>query len=279
MPSCSRIERARPLLGTVTRIRVEGLAEHVALEAIEAAFAEVARVHALMSFHESASDVSLLNNRAHQEAMRVDARTFTVLSRALTLSKCSNGLFDITIAPELVERGYLPRLESVDAPDADVSWRDIELLPDCFVRLKRPLWIDLGGIAKGYAVDRAIEALAVFAPAKAVVNAGGDLRVIGDEPERVMLTHDHFDEEAIPVLDVAGCAVASSSGDAHVATHGQRPVANHFVSVIAACCMDADALTKVVMARGACCLPILNAWNARAVFYDAAYGWRQIGCA
>lgn len=129
MLSCSPpIERCRPLLGTFVRIRVHGLAAQAARIAINAAFAEVAAVHQLMSFHEPDSDVSCLNREAASRPVAVDERTFEVLACAQEVSRASSGAFDITVAPELVRSGALPAPRA-PAPEPEATWRDT--LPCC----------------------------------------------------------------------------------------------------------------------------------------------------
>ena len=212
MPSCSQvIERAKPLLGTRVAVRVHGLAQETAHSAIDAAFAEIARIHALMSFQEHESDVSRLNRQAHLERVVIDQRTYEVLEQAQTIATASDGAFDITVAPHLVARALLPQPYGACAPDPTAIWRDISLLLDHRVYFRRPLWIDLGGIAKGYAVDRAMKILLAFSPTQACVNAGGDLRVVGCDCERVQLRTDHHDPEAVPVVEICNGSLASST--------------------------------------------------------------------
>src|SRR5471032_482473 len=150
--------RARPWLGTIVDIRVRGLKEKHALRAIEAAFDEIAAVHALMSFHDPESELSLLNRCAAETSTPVGSRTREVLDLALTIARESDGRFDPTVAADLVGWGFLPAPRGGRPPEPGASWRDVQLEGD-LVRFARPLWIDLGGIAKGYAVDRAIERL------------------------------------------------------------------------------------------------------------------------
>ncbi len=290
MLSYSRpIERCHPLLGTFVRIRVRGLEPERANAAIGAAFAEIAQVHRLMSFHEAQSDVSRLNREAHIRPVPVDARTFEVLTRAMDISSHSDGVFDVTVAPELVARGSLPPPQKAPDPDPTAIWRDIELLEDSHVRFTRPLWVDLGGIAKGYAVDRATALLQTFSPVQASVNAGGDLRVVGADSEHVRLAPDHCVIDMAAFIDIENGSMASSCGgmagrrtggrtdSPYVETHhGRRMQPPQFVSVAAPRCVDADALTKVVMALGACSSSILAAFSAQAVVHDAQFGWRTI---
>ncbi len=290
MLSCSRpVERCRPHLGTFVRVRVNGLEPEHANAAIDAAYEEIAHIHRLMSFHEAQSDVSRLNREASLSPVVVDIRTYEVLARALEISRDSDGAFDITIAPELAARGLLPTPDHAPAPDATAMWRDIALLEERRVSFAKPLWIDLGGIAKGYAVDRAIAALQAYSLTQACVNAGGDLRVTGLDSECVRLAPDHCDTGMTAVVDLENASLASSCGrmtgrrvgqiptGCHVDTHhGRATHAPQFVSVVAPRCMDADALTKVVMARGACSVAILAKYTARALVHDAQFGWRSI---
>ena len=80
------------------------------------------------------------------------------------------------------------------------------------MRFRRPLWIDLGGIAKGYAVDCAVAQLWAQGASRGCVNAGGDLRVLGSEPTRIYLRTESVADGALPVVELADGSLASSSG-------------------------------------------------------------------
>src|ERR1041385_2657632 len=153
---------------------------------MKAAFEAVATVHALMSFHETASDVSRLNREAHLHAVAVHPWTYEVLQAACELNHSSKGLFDIAVAPALQWMRLLPGV--APAPPytmQQVTAGSLELLPGFEVRFRHPrLRIDLGGIAKGYAVDRAIAILQEQGIKAAIVNAGGDLAACGPEAHR-----------------------------------------------------------------------------------------------
>lgn len=288
MPSSlPSIERARPLLGTTVAVRVHGLDEKDAHLAINEAFEDIALIHRLMSFQESDSDLSRLNREAADRSIEVHAATFEVLKRAEEMSGLSDGCFDITVAPQLVALGMLPAPDSRREPDPQATWRDVSLEPNHRVRFRRPLWIDLGGIAKGYAVDRAIELLRARGAVQVCVNAGGDLRIHGPDSERILLTPGEFRGESLPVLEVENAAVASSGS---VQPHTDSPSAPHFdgrsrqsvsnsgfVSVLAQHCVTADALTKVVLAREEHSEPLLRRLGASAHLYDSARGWRHLG--
>jgi len=273
------VARARPWLGTIVGIRVGGLAEARAIDAIERAFDEIGAVHRCMSFHERDSDLSRLH-RANGAAIAVDARTHDVLARAIALAGQSDGLFDPSIGGTLVDWNVLPR--PVEARDADprATWRDIELLDDAHVRLRRPLWIDLGGIAKGYAVDRALAILREHGATSASVNAGGDLARFGSMPEAIALDTGSGD---VPVaIELGDAAVATSSGFAfarrHVHGRKRRATgARRSVSVVASSCCIADALTKVLLADRRAGESLLRHHRAHAYEFDATRGWRRLG--
>lgn len=266
MPSLSpdpealrELRRARPLLGTLVEVRAAAPWPEAQLHAaIDTAFAAVERVQALMSFHDPASGLSALNRDAVHGAVTVDPELHDVLAAALELSRRSEGAFDVCVAPRLEEWGYLPAVNAPTVFDAD--WRDIELLGDGRVRFQRPLRIDLGGIAKGYAVDQAIAALRRAGVEQALVNAGGDLRALGQGPWTVSLRHPQSPAQSAHALHLAEEALATSANYFSRRLHGAGEVSPLLdprsgrpwlgadsVSVRAPDCLHADALTKVVL--------------------------------
>lgn len=269
-------------------IGVGNLPDADALAAIERGFAAIAEIHRLMSFHEPTSDVSRLNRTGANGAVTVDAATFAVLARARALGEESDGVFDITVAADLVDWGFLPRPDGAPEPDRQASWRDIELVDADCVRFRRPLWIDLGGIAKGYAVDRAVAAMDLPPQAQLSVNAGGDLRIAGPAPERVLLRAP-ADGQNVPVLEIENAALASSSGRDDLRPAVGGPVGPHidgqnhgsvgtqsFVSVVAPDCITADALTKIALARGPDAADLLTRHDATA-YFNAGGSWQTFG--
>ena len=283
------VERARPLLGTYVSIRVGGVPEKQAHQAIDAGFAAIAKIHELMSFHEAASDVSKLNRDAARAPVAVAAETYEVIRCGQEMSEASQGVFDMTVAPRLVDWGYLPRPAGAVEPDPHASWRDVTLLPDLRVCFARPLWLDFGGIAKGFAVDCAVASVLERGAQSVCVNAGGDLRVAGPMSERVLL-RTAVASDTVPVLEIENGSIASSSGREHRKVQGGQEVGPHvhglkraamgtqtFVSVVAERCVIADALTKVVLARGADAETVLQRFGAAAYLQDARGGWRALG--
>ena len=282
------VERAQPWLGTLVSIRVEGLPSAEAHRAIAGAFAEIAAIHRLMSFHDPASDVSRLNREAALHAIAVHPWTYSVLAEAQQFSRASDGCFDVSVAAELVSWGMLPTPQGAHEPLRG-TWRDIELFSGNRVAFRRPLWIDLGGIAKGFAADRAVERLRECGARYAVVNAGGDMRVEGENPERIRLATPS-QSDLTPVLELANGSVAGSSGTVQQKRRGKPACGPHidgsrrapapmdrFVCVVAERCVVADALTKVAMARGTESTELLRRFSASAYLKDPGKQWLRIG--
>lgn len=239
-----------------------------------------------MSFHEPDSDVSRLNRAGAGNPVAVDPQTFAVLTQAQLFAEASKGIFDITVARDLVGWGLLPRPDGPD-PDPAASWRNIELTAPDHILLHRPLWLDLGGISKGYAVDQAVAAMNLPPEVQCSVNAGGDLRIQGPAPERILLRAP-ADDGHVPVVELENASLASSSGRDNPRSVGNAEVGPHvngqthrctgtrnFVSVVAADCMVADALTKLVLAMDADADAILKAHDATAYLHDGQ--WRTLG--
>jgi FAD:protein FMN transferase len=271
----SEIRRARPLLGTLVEI---GAAGANAAIGIEAAFQEIETIHRLMSFHEADSDVSRINRASAGEIVPIDHRTFEVLSCAQLISRLSVGAFDVTVGGKLVEEGLLPKPHGSVSFDGHASFEDIVLLSRNLVTLKRRVYIDFGGIAKGYAVDRGVMALRKSAVSSGIVNAGGDLFVLG-KAQPVHARHPENAALVLPLGPIANAAVASSSGvfsaqrndraDALIDPRRHvRATWRQGITVIAPSCMIADALTKVVRLVPRRATKILSHFGAQAVVID-----------
>lgn len=261
MPAtCASIRRLRPLLGTFVGISAEGKARR-AEEAVEAAFAAIGTVHRLMSAHEATSDVGRLNRDAFEAAIAVHPWTSEVLATALDLHRRSNGVFDIRTTPKSGHAGF-------------------ELLPHHHVRFRdRVTRIDLGGIAKGFAVDRAIDVLRANGVDGGLVNAGGDIAAFGREGTMVDVRDPGDPRRVLCRLALCEGALASSGArfdpvqsldmpkfsDIIDPRTGKPPYAVIGASVRAPSCLVADGLTKVVMIAGLASLPILQSFNAGAM--------------
>ena len=275
------IRRARPLLGTFVEIAVSSGHQSGLDATIEAAFAAVAKAHGLMSFHDVNSDVGRLNREASEHPVTVDAWTYRVLQDALDLHRRSAGLFDITIAPVLQHMGLLPGVRDPRSSTSKkiVMEEAVELLPDRRVRFLRPdTAIDLGGIAKGFAVDRAVDTLKDGGVSCGLVNAGGDLVAFGPRPQLVHVRDPRDPGQCICRIEVTGEALASSgigfgflrsvntSDSAIIDPRSRRPVTDIAgATTRAPSCWIADALTKIVMIAGADASALLDHYDASAL--------------
>jgi FAD:protein FMN transferase len=287
MTSCSiETRRARPLLGTLVEIRVQGTGIS-ACSAVNAAFDTIEAVHQAMSFHHPESELSRLNRNACGRAVKVSPALWNVLSEALRVAKLSGGAFDPTVGACLVNWKILPAPQDRTPTHSQTSWKDVRLLPGRRVRFNRPLWLDLGGIAKGYAVDLAVCILRGHSISAGVVNAGGDLRVFGSRAERVHVRHPDQPARLVPLADLSDGALATTATyfsaqrcggrrvNALVNPLLQRPCsARRSVSVQAPTCMLADALTKVVLVHGNAAKAMLRRCHASAMVLEGARAWR-----
>jgi FAD:protein FMN transferase len=274
------IRRARPLLGTFVEIEVAGAEAAELQSAVNAAFQAVADVDRLMSFHEPDSDVSRLNREARLRPVRVHAWTFQVLQAAVEMHRRSKGIFDVTVAPTLQSMGLLPRRND-DAPIVTQarSFDAIELLAGQSVRFRHAdVRIDLGGIAKGFAVDRALEVLRDFGIPSGLVNAGGDLAALGSDPRTIHIRDPRDPRRVICSVEISDEALASSAprfdplqsadtkGSAIIDPATGKPA--HTIAgatVRAPSCMVADALTKLVMISATDALALLEHYQASAL--------------
>jgi thiamine biosynthesis lipoprotein len=275
-----RIRRARPLLGTFVEIEAVGTTKSAIETAIASAFGAISIVHRLMSFHDEGSDVSRLNREAFARPVGVHPWTFRVLEAAVDLHLRSNGMFDIAVAPILQALGMLPKVSEVVAAEPHARALDsIELLEGQLVRFRYPdVRIDLGGIAKGFAVDCALDLLrGSGAVSSGLVNAGGDLGAFG-EARLVHIRHPCDPRRVIGGVEVTNEALASSARrfDPFHSTDttataiidpGSGKPANSIdgATVRAPSCMIADALTKAVMIAGTNATGLLELYNASAL--------------
>jgi len=246
----SSLVRCQPHLGTYVEISVSGdVSEDELISASNSAFLKIKLVQSLMSFHDEESELTRINRYASREPVPISSETKFVLEQALRLSEKTDGLFDITVAPKLVASNALPDHNFELSPTG--TWRDI-IIEDNEVRFTRPVLLDLGGIAKGYAVDQAINA--VDDSINITVNAGGDLRMRPWRGNQVEVRHPRSPHSEFIQIRMKNCALATSAayysenGVLIIAKDPSRSVSpdkNISVSVFAKDCLLADALTKV----------------------------------
>jgi FAD:protein FMN transferase len=264
-----RTTRCRPLLGTFVEITA-------CESAIEAGFDAIDRAHRLMSAHEADSDLSRVNRLGHEAPVEVDAWTAAVLERALFWSRQSEGAFDVVAAgAAAIASGYLPLHHGQPRPIA-AHWTWVEICGRT-VRLLKPACIDLGGIAKGFAVDRAVAAMKAAGCATGLVNAGGDIAGFGPQPWPVQVVQP-TDRRAIANVAVSNGAIATSAVLPDGRSSHLPRLAGDRVSatVCAPSAMDADALTKIVLSGSPASVRCLDVAEAQAFVVDRSGSIRAV---
>jgi thiamine biosynthesis lipoprotein len=179
-------QREEAIMGT--RVAVELWSEDAALaaRAMDAVMAEMRGTDELMSTYKPESQLSAVNAHAFERPVQVDPGIIDVVARSFDFSRMSKGAFDVTYASV----GYLYDYRAHERPSEQqvaealpgVDYRQVEIdrVRNTIRFLRKGVRIDLGGIAKGYAVDRSIEILRRLGIEHAMVNAGGDTRLLGD---------------------------------------------------------------------------------------------------
>ena len=191
-----RFEYARPLMGTEFRIVLYGADQARADAAADAAFDRIAELEDELSDYDPQSELARLGRSTDGELptdpIRVSEDLFDVLALAVEVCDASGGAFDVTVGPYVRlwrrarRQGELPSRARLDEASVSVGRRGLELDPARrTVRLCAPaMRLDLGGIAKGYAVDRALDVLEARGIESALVAGGGDIRLGHAPPGR-----------------------------------------------------------------------------------------------
>jgi thiamine biosynthesis lipoprotein len=241
------IRRSKPLLGTFVEITVRGdCDEDTLLAQSELAFRSIAEIDQRMSFHRRDSELSYLNLYASRERCEVSPAMAEVLRQALALSILTQGIFDVANGCALVTSSMLP---DHGFSMGEGNWQHIELDGNQ-VYFKKPLLIDLGGIAKGFAVDQALAS--VDEKLDVAINAGGDICMRPWQQQDIMIRSPGEQGKGLvqrmlrPALATSACYFHGDDS-AIVERETRKPLHRpHSYSVFAPNCMLADALTKVL---------------------------------
>jgi FAD:protein FMN transferase len=227
-----------------TWVAIEASADLTATEqaAIDAAYASISVIERLMHPHRNGSDLARINTAPVHTPIEVQPDTRRLLQLARRLYDLTGGVFDPCL------------------PDQPGRLEDVELDDRLVLVCRAPVAIDLGGIAKGYAIDRAIEKLTECGCSAGLVNAGGDLRIFGERAQTLLLretagTRNDTGRTRFRPVELQNAALAVSDLDAteHPVEHQgyynrcDRPVVRRYAAVIAQTAAVADALTKCVL--------------------------------
>ena len=184
------VKETRILMDTFCEISCYEDSKDKSIAAIDAAFKEMERIEKVFSKFNKNSEVSNINRLAGLEKVAASEEVFKLTEKSVYYSRISDGAFDITVAPLMEIWGFVRRHKSI--PDKEtienalegVGYKNIELDPKklSVKFLNKKTKIDFGGIAKGYAVDRAKDVLVSRGIKNGLVNLGGNIFALGSAP-------------------------------------------------------------------------------------------------
>ena len=266
------LRREEAIMGTAISVELWADDARSGEAACSAVMDEMHRIDRAMSPHKPGSELSRINREAAQRAVPLSDEMYALLARALGFSRLSDGAFDISYAAVGHLYDYRQRMRpdeaTLRAARELVGWQGLQLDPQAHtLRFGRPgMRIDLGGFAKGHAVDRAALLLRQRGIAHAMVSAGGDSRVIGDRrgrPWSVAIRDPRRAGEVVAVLPLEDVSISTSgdyeryfdeAGERHhhlidPAT-GRSPHGVHSVTILAPDGLSSEALSKIVFVQG-----------------------------
>ncbi len=266
------LKREEAIMGTAISVELWHDDRAAGASAIDAVMAEMHRIDRAMSPHRPDSELSRINRDAACAPVPISAEMARLLARANDFAALSDGAFDITYAAVGQLYDYRQRVRPSDAALADaralVGYRGLILDPAArTVRFEREgMRIDLGGFAKGHAVDNAAQILQQRGIRHAMVSAGGDSRVIGDRrgrPWTIGIRDPRRPGEVSALLPLEDTSI-STSGDyeRYFEADGERfhhlidpatgrsPRSVHSVTVLAEDGLTTEALSKCVFVLG-----------------------------
>jgi thiamine biosynthesis lipoprotein len=220
----------RMIMGTFARVVVIARSERAANACIEAAFDVQERIESLMSYHRQDSELNQVNRYAAQRPVSVNPMTFEVLSQAIHFSRLSEGAFDVTVGPLVDlwkaagEANEPPSEEALAEARRKVGFEKL-ILDDKTATVRfaeEGMRIDLGGIAKGYAVDKAVEAMKKKGALGGMVDLGGNIRCFGRAPRGQEKWRIGIQDPNVTPGELGGSKylLILELGDASVATSG-----------------------------------------------------------
>jgi thiamine biosynthesis lipoprotein len=218
----TEFRQARYIMGTIVEIVVAAPHKHTAERAMEHGFEALRQVERRMSIYQSTSALSRINRLAADSWVPLEADLFTVIAAALDVARQSDGALDVTVLPLMhlwgfvQHAGRVPTASEIAATLPLVDYRHVQLdAARSAIRFTyKGVGLDLGGIAKGFAVDNALQALLSQGVSRAIVNAGGDLFAMGTAPSEtpwlVDIQHPSIAERTLATMRVHNRSVATS---------------------------------------------------------------------
>lgn len=202
------------MLGTVVEIQVKSNDEQKAEDATNKAFAEIKRIDDLFTTYNQSSAVWKINN-SQDSILFVDPEVYNLIVLCDSVTKTSNDCFDISLDNLIKVWGFdsgnlhLPKKESIDSALTICGWNNIKIAEQNKIIKKNNVRLNFGAIAKGYAVDKALDMIIKSGINDALVNAGGEIKVIGSE-WIVGIQHPRVENEIIKKIKLKNNSVATS---------------------------------------------------------------------
>lgn len=268
-----KYEKSAFVLGTIINIT---LIDHGSDELLDKMVDRLKEIEETMSINIDDSEASRINLNAGIKSVKVSEDTYYVIKKALEFSELSEGSFDITFGPIVdlwqigTENAHVPEAEEIKRSLSYVDYHKVILndYNEVFLQ-EKGMEIDLGGIAKGYAADEIIRIAEEHGVESAIVNLGGNIRVLGskkdNQPYRIGIQNP-FDErnEYFGILSVKDQTVVTSGNYERYFVENEiryhhifdketgYPVRNNLasVSVITEMSIDADALSTALYVLG-----------------------------
>jgi FAD:protein FMN transferase len=182
-------KETRNSMYTVVSITVVSNSEDQAKKAINASFTELDRVASLLNFYSETSEISLINRQAGEKPAKVSKDTLDIIEKAIYVSEMTEGAFDVTVGPLVklwdLKNEVIPDKIEIEEKRQIVGYKNIVVdraASTVFIKLKGAQ-IDLGGIIKGYAVDKVVEVLHQNGIRSGVIAVGGEVRALGKKPD------------------------------------------------------------------------------------------------
>ncbi len=262
-------------MGTNVEIKVVAKDSTKANDAIQSAFKEIERIEKIASNFNKDSELSQLNLKGFSSHPEL----FDIINKSMDYAKLTEGAFDITVYPLTKLWGFntdtsegtgipqgkykVPTDKEIKDTLEIVGYERIKLdYKNKKVYLNRSK-LDLGGIAKGFAVDKAINILRERGIRKALVNAGGDIKFIGNKKWRIGIQHPRLKDKLITTIKLKNKAIVTSGDyeryfmiNEHRYQHIINPITGYpateciSVTIIADDATDADALATGVVVLG-----------------------------
>lgn len=270
------VEEIRFLMDTAVRISVydASRSEEELRPLVEGAFGRMAALERKTTRYGDSSDVAAVCRAAGKDPVHVSDEVFEIFRYAGEVSRMTNGAFDLSV--DAVQRIWGFSTDHPRVPDARTVQAGLDFVDYRNIRLNRPavglaeegMSVDLGGIAKGYAVDRAVDSLRDAGIRAGIVDAGGDLRIFGEHPAkpswRIGIRHPRSEEGRLFGTIETRAASIATSGDYeryfmegairyhHILDPRTGTPANRCVSVtiVAELALTADAYATAVFVMG-----------------------------